>query len=193
MLLAILFNGVAEGSELLAIQRTSDTGGHGFLTVLAATFGVCAMVVASGLAVRREGKQPGSGDLIQCWIVIVVTTAVAPAFLSYVAPSISISIGLGWLIALYTLLFFALPIAGQRWQGVIARVRSGLLPGNGLPIAAAVLLTLGAAVTVAVIGNPVRFPTALATIAVVCIGVDFGLWPPPCCSSSCRADSIGRR
>ena len=173
LLLAILFNGVAEGSELLAIQRTSDTGGHGFLTVLAATFGVCAMAVASGLAVRREGKQPGSGDLIPCWIVIVVTTAVAPAFLSYVAPSISISIGLGWLIALYTLLFFALPIAGQRWKGVIARVRSGLLPGNGLPIAAAVLLTLGAAVTVAVIGNPVRFPTALATIAVVCIGVGF--------------------
>jgi len=102
----------------------------------------------------------------------VVASAVTRSFFSYAAPTLSIAIGAVPLLAIYAVLFSSSGFRGLL-KGLIERVRIGLLPGNGLWIAAAILLGLGVAVMVAVIGNPVRFPTALATIAIVCIGVGF--------------------
>lgn len=174
LLLATLFNGVAEGSELLAIQRSSAAGWHGLLTFAAALYCIAAMTCASALAVRGEGKNPGAGDLIPVWVLIVVASALAPISLSWIAPKWSLSISLGWLLVAYAAIFILLPACATIWKGLIERVRAGVLPGNGLPIAAAILLGIGIAVLVAVIANPVRFSMALATIALVCVGA--ALW-----------------
>ncbi|MBV9719435.1 MAG: hypothetical protein JOZ77_08945 [Candidatus Eremiobacteraeota bacterium] len=174
LLLAIVLNGgVSEGSELLAIYQSGASWGHFVTTVAAAAYCFGAVALAASLAVRTQGKQPGVGDLISLWVLLVIALALAPIVVSYQRPSLATASHLGPLLAAYGVLFFLLPLAATRWKNHIVQARAAILPGNNLVITFAAFLALGAAVMIAVILAPVAVPRMLGTIAIVAVAIGF--------------------
>lgn len=169
ILLAIVLDGLPEGSEILAIYSRQLQAGLAFplviVTLLAAIYCIIAVSLAAAFAIWGESMPPGAGNLIPVWVSLIVVTAVAPLFFQYTLP-------LPPLLGFYAVMFLILPLPGAQWAEQIGKSLTKLreyLPG----VWATVLLVIGAALFAAIVIEPVGVPRSFGALAILCFAVGF--------------------